>query len=97
VTDHLRKVLADGRLDEALGMVEALLAQLRAWNSELELQLLKLRKHHLPREEVILEPSAEEKLCAIVSWPRTHVPCLLPPLIVAPLPISIQQHSTPVH
>jgi transposase len=129
ITEHLRKVLTDGRVDEALGMVETLLAQLRARNTELELQILKLRKHqfgqrsekvdpdqlalflaqaqaeskeidaavkaileaaapgpetpipapkpkprqghgrkplppHLPREEVILEPAAAEKICA---------------------------------
>jgi transposase len=129
ITEHLRKVLTDGRVDEALGMVESLLAQLRARNTELELQILKLKKHqfgqrsekvdpdqlalflsqaqaesneidaavkaileaaapgpetpipapkprprqghgrkplpaHLPREEIILEPAAEEKICA---------------------------------
>jgi transposase len=129
ITEHLRKVLTDGRVDEALGMVESLLAQLRARNTELELQILKLKKHqfgqrsekvdpdqlalflaqaqaesneidaavkaileaagpgpetplpapkprprqghgrkplppHLPREEIILEPAAAEKICA---------------------------------
>jgi len=129
ITEHLRKVLTAGLVDEALGMVESLLAQLRARNTELELQILKLRKHqfgqrsekvdpgqlalflaqaqaeskeidaavkaildatapgpetpipapkprprqghgrkqlpaHLPREEVILEPAAKEKICA---------------------------------
>jgi transposase len=129
ITEHLRKVLTDGRVDEALGMLESLLAQLRARNTELELQILKLKKHqfgqrsekvdpdqlalflsqaqaesneidaavkaileaaapgpetpipapkprprqghgrkplpaHLPREEIILEPAAEEKICA---------------------------------
>jgi transposase len=129
ITEHLRKVIGDGRVDEALGMVETLLAQLRARNAELELQVMKLRKHqfgqrsekvdpdqlklfiaqvqaesrqideavkaileatapgpdaplpapkprpirghgrnrlpdHLPREEVVLEPAAKEKVCA---------------------------------
>jgi transposase len=130
ISEHLRKVIGDGRVDEALGMVETILAQLRARNVELELQVLKLRKHqfgqrsekvdpdqlalfiaqaraesqqideavatileattldpdapirapkprplrghgrnrlpdHLPREEVVLEPAATERVCAI--------------------------------
>ena len=56
ITEHLRKVLTDGRVDEALGMVETLLAQLRARNTELELQILKLRKHQFGQRSEKVDP-----------------------------------------
>jgi hypothetical protein len=56
ITEHLRKVLTDGRVDEALGMVESLLAQLRARNTELELQMVKLKKHQFGQRSEKVDP-----------------------------------------
>lgn len=56
ITEHLRKVLTDGRVDEALGMVETIPAQLRARKTELELQILKLRKHQFGQRSEKVDP-----------------------------------------
>uniref|UniRef100_UPI001F58C6AD transposase n=1 Tax=Anaeromyxobacter oryzisoli TaxID=2925408 RepID=UPI001F58C6AD len=56
ISEHLRKVIGDGRVDEALGMVETILAQLRARNAELELQVMKLRKHQFGQRSEKVDP-----------------------------------------
>jgi len=56
ITEHLRTVLAAGRVDDAMAMVEAILTQLRDRNAELELQVLKLQRHQFGRRSEKLDP-----------------------------------------
>lgn len=56
VTEHLRTVLASGKVDDALALVESLLTQLRDRNTELELQVMKLKKHQFGRRSEKVDP-----------------------------------------
>jgi transposase len=56
VTEHLRGVIAEGRIEEALSMVESLIAQLRERNTELELQVQQLRKRQFGQRSEKIDP-----------------------------------------
>jgi len=56
VTEHLRGVIAEGRVDDALSMVESLIARLRDRNAELELQIQQLKKHQFGRRSEKVDP-----------------------------------------
>ncbi len=51
-SDHLRSVIAAGQVDTAMAMVEKLLAR----NAELELQIMKLRRHQFGRRSEKIDP-----------------------------------------
>lgn len=56
VSEHLRKVIEAGRVDEAIEMVIALLSQLREKNTELELRVAKLLRHQFGRNSEKVDP-----------------------------------------
>ena len=56
ITEHLRTVLAAGKVDDAMAMVEAILTQLRDRNAELELQVMRLQRHQFGRRSEKLDP-----------------------------------------
>ncbi len=56
IAEHLRKVIGEGRVEDAVEMVVALLAQLREKNTELELRLGKLLRHQFGRRSEKIDP-----------------------------------------
>lgn len=84
VVEHLRKVLADGRVDDALAMIASLLAQLREKNTELELRLAKVLRREFGRSSEKIDPAQLALLLSEIAKPAPPVPEPVAPALPAP-------------